>query len=329
MNNAKSKNKIGLGTFPLAGVFEQVNQVEAENIVRTFLDNGGYYIDTAPLYGFGEVEKLLGKVLGNVPRDDHYLITKCGKIGIEEKKPIESSKYDDVIRECEKSLKRLEMDYIDLYQVHSPDLNTPFSETVEALTKLQEQGKIREIGVSNVLLEELKEYNRTGKIRSIENRFSLINRSIGKEFEQYLLENEISQIPYQVIERGQLTDKILQGIELREGDLRNSKPEWQPERLQAIVDWIKEKLNPIAQKMNVSLENLAISWALSQKFTDFVIVGATNTEELLVNMKSNEIVLGEDALKEIDRAYNELKEQIKEKYGKEVHEFRGLGEKYY
>jgi myo-inositol catabolism protein IolS len=325
----QSKNKIGLGTFPLAGVFEKVSQSEAENIVRTFLDNGGYFIDTAPLYGFGEVESLLGEILKNYPRDQYYLITKCGKIGIEERKPIESSKYNNVIGECEKSLKRLKMDYIDLYQVHSPDPNTPFSETVEALIKLQEQGKIREIGVSNVSLEELKEYNQTGKIRSIENRFSLINRSINKEFGQYLLENEISQIPYQVIERGQLTEMILDEFQLRTEDLRNSKPDWQPERLKVIADWVQNKLYPIAKNANISLKHLAIAWALSQEFIDFVLVGAVKDEQVLNNLEANEIILGNDVLREIDSAYSELKNYIQEKHNKEIHEFRGLNKKYY
>lgn len=323
------KNKVGLGTFPLASVFEEISKEKAKKIIETFFKNGGFYIDTAPLYGFGEVEILLGEILNGYPRDKYCLITKCGKVGIEKKNPTESSKYEDVIRECEKSLRRLKIDYIDLYQIHSPDPNTPFSETMEALIKLQNEGKIKEIGVSNVNLEELKEYNRGGKIKSIENRFSLINRSIGKEFEKYLLENKISLIPYQVIERGQLTDKILEGVELREKDLRRTKPEWQAERLQVIVDWVKKELKPIAQEINIPIENLAISWTLSQKFIDFTIVGVTNVRQLLINMKSSEIVLSDNILKEIDRAYSKLEQEIRYKYEKEIHEFRGLNEKYY
>jgi len=323
------KSKIGLGTFPLAGMFEKVSKNKAKKIVRTFLENGGFYIDTAPLYGFGEVESLLGEVLKDYSRDKYYLITKCGKIGIEEKRSADSSKYNDVIKECEKSFKRLKIDYIDLYQVHSPDPNTPFLETMEALIKLQKEGKIKEIRVSNVDLEELKEYNQNSKIKSIENRFSLINRSINKDFEKYLLENNISLIPYQVIERGQLTDEILWGIELRKGDLRCSKPEWQPEKLRVIADWVKKELKPIAQDVKVPVENLVISWTLRQKFVDFVTVGTTNVEQVLINMSSNEIVLADNILEIIDRAYNKLKQRIQNKCAKEIHEFRGLNEKYF
>lgn len=325
-------NKVGLGTFPLANVFSKVTKKQAENIVKTFLDQGGYYIDTAPLYGFGKIEKLLSKVLKNYPRNKYYLITKCGYTNVEGKtfQTVEKScKYKDVIRECERSLKRLRINCIDLYFVHSPDYETPFKETVRALTKLQKDGKIKEIGVSNVNLEELKEYNQSNKVKFIQNRFSLINQSIDQSFAKYLLEKNIKLIPYQPIDRGQLSDKSLDSLKLKEKDLRKGKSDWDSKVIKIIINWVKSEIHPLAKKINVKIEQLAIAWTLQQKYVHFPIVGATNIEQVKNNLWANKIKLSKTVLKEISKAYKNLETQIRIKYDQSVREFRGLNEKYY
>ena len=329
----KIKNHVGLGTFPLANVFSPITLEEAKGIVRSFLDKGGYYIDTAPMYGFGEVENLLGEVLKDYSRDQFYIATKCGYIDVEGKtfQTIQKSgRHDDVIRECERSLKRLEVDYIDLYFMHSPDPNTPIEETMRALIKLQEQGKIKEIGTSNVNLAELKEYNKSGKIKFIQNRFSLLNRSVDGELEKYMVNDDIKLVPYQVIDRGQLTGKVYEGVEnLQDGDLRVGRSDWLPEKLDVIGNWVKTSLSPTAKRLGITLGQLSIAWALHQKFMGFVIVGVTNPEYIEINLKANEIKLTKSDLEEIDTAYRKLAEMIKEKFGQSLREFRGLNEKYY
>lgn len=260
------------------------------------------------------------------------MITKCGYIDVEGKtfqNVQKSCKFDDVIRECEKSLKRLKIDVIDLYFVHSPDPNTPFNETMEALLKLKKQGKIKELGVSNVNLEELKEYNKTGKVSYIQNRFSLINRSIDDEFKKYLLEHNIKQIPYQPIERSQLSDRALGQIKLREGDLRIGRPDWESLQLKTTSGWVKEKLHPIAKRLGIAIEQLVIAWELYQNYIGFVIVGATNTNQVLNNLKGDKIKLSDSILKQLDEVYKDLESQIEKEYGQSVREFRGLNEKFY
>lgn len=326
-------NRVGLGTFPLAGVFNKITKENAKELVKIFLDTEGYYIDTAPLYGFGEVENLLGEVLKDYQRNNFYLITKCGYVNVEGKTfqtVQKSGKYNDVIRECERSLKRLNLDYINLYFVHSPNPNTPFEETMSALNKLQQQGKIKEIGVSNVNLAELKEYIKYGKVKFIQNRFSLLNRSIITEFQKCLLKNKIGLIPYQVIDRGQITGKVFEGIDkLRKGDFRTGRSDWQQEKVNVISNWVKNNLSPIAKRLNITLGQLSIAWALHQKYLSFVIVGATNPEFIPINLKANAINLNKNTLKEIESVYLKLEEDIKQKYGQSIREFRGLNEKYY
>ena len=239
------------------------------------------------------------------------------------------AKYDEVIEECETSLRNLKQDFIDLYFVHSPDPTTPFSETMDALYELQKQGKIKEIGVSNVDLKELKKYNKDGKVKFIQNRFSLINRSINKELEQYLLENKIGLIPYQVIDRGQLTGSVIEGVKLREGDLRIGRPDWESEKYNFIANWSKKNLLPIAKKCDITLGQISVAWALHQPYLSFVIVGVTTPEYIPINLKADSISLSQDTLKEIDEAYALLEREIKDKYNQSVREFRGLNEKYY
>jgi aryl-alcohol dehydrogenase-like predicted oxidoreductase len=328
-----SKNRVGLGTFPLADVFSHVTPQNAEDLVKQFIDLGGYYIDTAPMYGFGEIEKLLGRALNTYSRDKYYLVTKCGYIDVEGKTfqtLQKSGKYDDVIRECDNSLKRLKTDYIDLYFMHSPDPSTPIEETLRAMEKLQSDGKIREIGVSNVNLQELKEYNKTGKIKYVQNRFSLLNQSINSEMQKYLAENDIKLVPYQVIDRGQLTETVLKGVDRLVGsDLRIGRSDWLPEKVKVIQDWTQDMVLPIAEKLGISLVQLSIAWALHQEFMGFVIVGNTNPKYTSINLQANEVKLDTEILKEIESAYLKLESTIKEKYAQSIREFRGLNEKYY
>jgi aryl-alcohol dehydrogenase-like predicted oxidoreductase len=328
-----SPNRVGLGTFPLANVFSKITKDQAKDIVRDFIKQGGYYIDTAPMYGFGDVELLLGEVLNEFPRDSYYIVTKCMYIDVEGKtfQTIQKSgKYDDVIRECDRSLKRMGLDFIDLYLVHSPDPNTPFTETMNALRELKKQGKIKHIGVSNVDLDELKEFNKQGDVEFIQNRFSLINRSINQELSDYLLQHKIGLIPYQVIDRGQLTGKVNEGVnDLKDGDLRIGRSDWDPEKVNLIGDWVKNSIAPIAKKLGVTIGQLSVAWALHQPYLSFVIVGVTNPTYIPINLNANSIKLTKEQLTEIDEAYSKLEETIKSKFGISVREFRGLNEKYY
>src|SRR5689334_6335664 len=127
------KNRVGLGTYPLASVFNPISQLDAEKLVQKFIELEGYYIDTAPLYGNGEVEKLLGKALKNTPRDKYYLITKTVKHVDKNGKFFKSGRFEDIIKQIDNSLSRLRVDYVDLLMIHSPDATVPISETLQAL----------------------------------------------------------------------------------------------------------------------------------------------------------------------------------------------------
>lgn len=306
----KKKNRIGLGTYPFAGGrFAPISKEQIKRIVALFLDKGGYYIDTAPIYGFGEVETLLGEALRNYPREKYCIATKCGYVDVEGKtfKTVKkSAKFNDVIRECERSLKRLCINYIDIYFIHWPDANTPFDETINALTKLQGDGKIRHIGVSNVTPKQLQEYNTSGNVKFIQNKFSLLNRSISQELKTYMKNHAIQLVPYQIIDRGLLTDKIFQA----------------PETI--LGGWVKRSLSPIAKRLGITLGQLAIAWALHQEYVGFVIVGLTNPEYIEINLNANPVRLDKSVMLEIDAAYQQLEITIRSKFGQSVEKFRRL-----
>ena len=323
------RNKVGLGTFPLANVFTPISVKEAESLVSRFIDLGGYYIDTAPMYGNGEVEKLLGRVLKSVPRENYFLCTKTVKHVDEQGQLFKSGKYEDVITQIDTSLKRLQVDYVDLLMVHSPDPNVPIDETLRALEKLQDSGKVRQLAVSNVNLSELMAYNSTGKITYVQNRFSLINRSVSQEFETYITEHHISLIPYHLFEIGLLTDKAFQDIPLQGNDMRKTLPYWNNENQTIISQWVRTHLGPMAKRLGMTIGQINISWALRHPYIDFVVVGTTNPTDLATNLLANNMALSDDEMDDLDADYDEFEKEIQSTYHKSVREFRGLNEKFY
>ncbi|PIY69274.1 hypothetical protein COY90_01525, partial [Candidatus Roizmanbacteria bacterium CG_4_10_14_0_8_um_filter_39_9] len=323
----KTRNRVALGTFPLSGVYNPIAPSDSKHLVGHFFELGGYYIDTAPMYGCGKIETLLGSVLTNKNRDDFYLISKCGK----EIHPLTNSwesraTYKDIIDQCNSSLSRLKLDYIDLYLVHSPDKNTPFEETIQAMLDLQKIGKIKEIGVSNVTLEELKKYQKYAKIQFIQNRFSFINRSISDEFQEYLNEHKIQLIPYEILEIGQLTGSIIEEENFGSKDVRGTTSFFQGNPLQEIRSWVKNVIKPLAKKKGMTVAQLMIAWTLTKPQIQFALVGSTKKEYLSINLQTDSISLTKNLTEELELSYNTLTETIRSKYSMSIKDFRGLND---
>lgn len=322
-------NRVGLGTFPLAGVYNPTTKKKAGEVIRTFMNNGGYYIDTAPMYGSGSVETLLGEELKNVPRDRFYIISKCGKSILPDKTMHKKATYDEVLKQCDDSLERLQLDYLDLYLIHSPDTVTPYEETINALKFLKEQGKIREFGVSNVSLDQLKEYRTYADIRYVQNRFSFINRSISDKFLDYMKKNEIQLIPYHVLEIAQLTGTILETDNLGVSDFRGTFNYFKVEPVSEIRNWVRTSVLSIAKKYGYTIGQLAMTWVLQQPFVPFLFVGTTKNNYVEINMKSDSLKLSTTMSEELEDAYNRLKTTIFTKYHSSIKDFRGLNDRYY
>lgn len=316
-------NGVGLGTFPFANPFGKVEEATAAEVLHTFLHSGGKYIDVAPTYAFGQVEKFLGNELKKYARDDYFINTSCGYV-LKDDKFVVSGKYEDVIADCDASLMRLGVDYIDLYISHIPDVNTPFAETMGALKELKQKGKIKRIGVSNVNLEQLKEYNADGSVEYVQNRFSLLSQGGSEDFPKYLIENNIGLVAYQVIDRGLLTNKMLSTFIPSDSDLRSKKPEFKQEIVQELSQWISTVIYPIAQKYGISVTTLAIKWAQNQNFVAMCQCGATNANYIKDFVDVNAVDTPPSFYAEIDTAYASLSRHLFATYGQTVRQFMGL-----
>lgn len=309
--------RIGLGAFPFSNVLGEVTGMGAERVVKTFLDLGGEYIQTAPYYK--GVDPLMGKILKNIPREKYYFSTLCAK----NRQGIRSGRYEAVIEQCDDSLQHLGIEHIDLYMTSTTKSDVPFSETIGAMKDLQKQGKIRDIGVCNVTLAQLEEYNANGDVQYIQNRFSLICQSFEEDFISYCKLHNIEIVPYNVIERGLLTNGILKEIELREGDIRRSAAYFREEAVKTIRNWIISQLQPIAQSTNASIEALALWWTLQQPQIARVVVGATKPEQIQSSLRAANISGSETLLNQINEAYDILIKEIRTKHSKGVNEFLG------
>lgn len=278
---------------------------EAVNAIRTAYAEGMTSIDTAPAYGQGLSEEIVAEALQGIPRDKVQILTKFGlrwdlKKGVlflktksNNGEDLEVYKYagkESIIQECEDSLKRLKTDYIDLYQIHWHDVTTPIHETMEAVQKLKEQGKIREIGVCNYNTEWMQEAEQTVKLASNQVWYSMINRDIEKDVVPYCIENKKSIIAYSPLHRGLLTGKIKPGHAFTEGDHRQDLKHYTDENIRRTNEML-DKLRPLAVEKKASLAQLVLKWTIEQPGITVALAGARNTEQAVQNARAADLKL--------------------------------------
>src|SRR5436190_19979564 len=265
--------------------------------IHAALDAGINTIDTAAIYGMGYSEELVAKALQGRKRDGVVIATKCGmrwnsEVGSDPWPQKDNSGKDVIIRknakadsityECEQSLKRLRTDVIDLYQIHWPDVDTAVEESIRAMDKLRQQGKIRAIGVSNYDVEWLRRASDTATIASLQPPYSLINRKIETTVLPLCRERNIGVIVYSPMERGLLTGKVGPEREFAPGDHRAKQPKFSIENRKRILAAL-EKVKPIADKHGASYAQLVINWTMTEPGITAAIVGARNAEQATHN----------------------------------------------
>lgn len=294
---------------------------EANDAVRAIhasIDEGVTSIDTAPIYGQGLSEELTGEALKGLDRTKVQILTKFGmrwdlakgSLAFNSKdnagKPIDIYKYagkESVIEECENSLKRLGTDYIDLLQIHWPDVTTPIDETFEAVLRLKEQGKIREAGVCNYNVAQMKEAEAVLKLASNQVPFSMVERTIEHELVPYCIENKKAILAYSPLQRGLLSGKIKPGHHFGEGDTRAGSKFYQTDNLNRINAFL-EQIKPMAESKSVSLAQLVIRWTIERPGITVALVGARNAEQAIQNARAINVKLGAEEIKFInDRLY--------------------------
>lgn len=293
------------------------NDDDAIKAIHASIDRGISTIDTAPIYGFGHSELLVGEALEGTPRDKVEILTKFGlkwgenkgefhfKSKMNDGKEVDIYKYaakDSVIKEVEDSLRRLNTDYIDLLQIHWADSTTPAEETMEALQLLIDQGKIRAAGVCNYDATQMKEAEKTIQLASNQVPYSMVLRDIETDVVPYCLEHGTGLLAYSPLQRGLLTGKITDDYVFGEGDHRSSTKFFKQPHLQRINAFL-DKIKPLAIEKGVSLAQLVIQWTLMQPAITAVLVGARNEKQALENSKAMELELAEE---EVDLINKEL-----------------------
>lgn len=258
--------------------------------MRTAYDLGVTAIDTAPIYGQGLSEEILGEAIKDIPRDKVQILTKYGlnwegtsgnyyfKSTGRSGEPIDIYKFsgrEGIIKECEDSLRRLGTDYIDLYQIHWPDITTPIEETMEAVAELIRAGKVRYAGVCNYDEKQLAEAQQYVNIVSNQVPYSMVKRNIEKAVVPYCIENNISILAYSPLERGLLTGKMKPGHAFAEGDHRAGLYFYQPENLARTSEFL-EKIRPLAEEKQASLSQLVLRWTIEQPGITIALAGARN-----------------------------------------------------
>lgn len=302
------------------------DEQEAIQAIQASIDHGVSTIDTAAIYGMGHSEELVAKAIAG-RRDQVVIATKCGMRwnsdeGAEpwpntlpDGTPCiirKNSKPDSIAYECEQSLKRLKVDVIDLYQIHWPDSTTPVEDSIRALDKLRQQGKIRAFGVSNYNAEWLSKGIKAGPIASNQPPYSLLTRGIEKDSLKFCREHKIGVICYSPMERGLLTGKVTPDRKFSEGDHRANHKYFTPENSQRVLDALKE-LDPLREKYKASYSQLVVNWTIQVPGITAAIVGARNAEQAIQNAGALKFQLTQDECVLIRKVFDPVAEAVNKK----------------
>jgi aryl-alcohol dehydrogenase-like predicted oxidoreductase len=291
-------SRICFGTWQFGGEWGAVARYDAKAAVRAALDSGITFFDSAQAYGFGDSEALLAEALGDdIRRDDVIVATKGGlrQAG----GGVERDASPEFLREgVEHSLRHLGLEAIDLYQVHWPDRSTPFEETGAALRQLQDEGKIRHVGVSNFSPHEMEELSRTVQVETDQPPYNLFNRGIEQDVMPWCRENDIGLLVYGPLSHGLLSGRFDPST-LAEDDWRRGHEPFDGEALERNLESV-ERLEEFAEARGHTLAQLAVAWVLAQPGVHVAIVGARRPAHVEGIAPAAEIELSEDELAEID-----------------------------
>ncbi|MCY8858313.1 aldo/keto reductase [Bacillus atrophaeus] len=294
---------IGLGTNAVGGhnLYPDLNEEAGKELVREALRSGVNLLDTAYIYGVGRSEELIGEVLREYNREDVIIATKAAH-----RKEGDDFVFDNspafLKQSVEDALKRLQTDYIDLFYIHFPDDHTPKDEAVKALHELKKEGKIRAIGVSNFSLEQLKEANKDGFVDVLQGEYNLLNREAESTFFPYIMENNISFVPFFPLVSGLLAGKYTEDTTFPEGDLRREQENFQGDLFKENIKKVNQ-LAPIAEKHNVGIAHVVLAWYLARPEVNILIPGAKRAEQLKDNMKTVNVELTKEDISFIDELF--------------------------
>jgi aryl-alcohol dehydrogenase-like predicted oxidoreductase len=293
-------SSLGLGLMSMSGVYGNANDDESIKVIHYALDQGINFLDSADMYGWGHNETLLGKALKG-RRDKVVVGTKFGQVKAADGKQSVDGRPDYVMQACDASLKRLGIEVIDLYYQHRVDTNTPIEETVGAMKRLVEQGKVRALGLSEARPETIRRAHKVHPIAAVQNEYSLLYRKEGEETLEATRELGIALVPYAPLGRSMLTGTVHGKADLPEGDRRLQHPRFQGDALDKNVALVT-RIEEIAREKRCTPAQLVLAWLLAQGDDIVPIPGTKRRERIDENLAALKIKLSSEDLKRISSA---------------------------
>jgi len=297
----RKASRIGLGTWSIGGfMWGGTDEQAALETIHVALEHGINLIDTAPVYGLGRAEELVGQALAKYGKREEVIIAT--KVGLEWRgdQVFRNSTRARIMQEIDDSLRRLQTDYIDIYQVHWPDPLVPIEETAEVMHQLYKQGKIRAIGVSNYSVEQMNVFHRVAPLHTAQPLYNLFERGVKKDVLPYCRTHAVSTLTYGSLCRGLLSGKMTPDSEFHGDDVRKIDPKFQPPRYAQYLKAV-ERLDRFAQQnYGKRVLELAIRWTLDQPFVTAALWGARHPAQLAPIAGVIGWKLDRDALKVID-----------------------------
>jgi aryl-alcohol dehydrogenase-like predicted oxidoreductase len=299
-------SRITIGTWAIGGwMWGGTDEAESVSTIHAALDHGINIIDTAPVYGFGRSEEIVGKAIAEGRLRSRMLIAT--KVGLEWRDGaiFRNASRDRIMREIDDSLRRLKTDHIDIYQVHWPDPLTPLEETAEAMRTLYNEGKIRAIGVSNYSVDQIEKFRRTAPIHVLQPPYNLFEREIEADILPYCRKNEIATFGYGALCRGLLSGRMRANTKFNGDDLRRADPKFQEPRFGQYLAAV-DRLDRLAQeRFGKRVIHLAVRWMLDQGITS-ALWGARHPAQLQPVDEVSGWSLDSSAKAEMDRILSEV-----------------------
>jgi aryl-alcohol dehydrogenase-like predicted oxidoreductase len=299
-------SRIGLGTWAIGGL--DWGAIPDEVAVATCLgavERGINLIDTAPIYGHGRSEEIIGKAIRAYGRrEDFYIATKAG-LEWNEREVLANSTAQRLCKEIEASLRRLGTEYIDLYQVHWPDTRTPIAETAALLAEFQHEGKVRALGVSNFSIAQMEEFRSVAPLASDQPPYNLFEREIDGATLPWCERNNVAVLTWSTLCRSLLGGRVTRGMSFEKKDIRRVDPKFQEPRFSEYMTAVEGLAALAKERYGKTVLELAARWVLDRPGVSVALWGAKRPEQLDAVAGVMGWKLDASAMAEIDRIVNE------------------------
>jgi aryl-alcohol dehydrogenase-like predicted oxidoreductase len=291
---------LALGTWAFGGEWGSFDEGEARGAIHAALDQGVTLFDTAQGYGFGVSERLLAAALWERVKREEVIVATKGGLRQEGDNLLRDLSASWLREGVESSLRNLSTDYIDLYQLHWPDPNTPAEETARVLEEMVGQGKIRHVGISNFSPQQMDELAGHGRVESDQPPYHMFRREVEKDVLPYCAEHDIGVLAYGPLAHGLLSGRMTAETTFPPGDWRSKSSDFTGDRFQRNLA-VVARLQQYAASRGITLPQLAVAWVISHPAVHVAIVGARRASQLETTLPAAEVSLSDEDRESIDK----------------------------